>query len=92
MTATKSIGYPVTLASVRATGHHRFLEVFMKRAYEIEFSVAHDAISLYPRHPFHIHVNPFMHTRTGPDGMPETVWRDTLIVEKGKPASAAVDR
>ena len=44
-----------------------------------------DAASLYPRHPFHIHVNPFMHTRTGPDGAPEDVWRDTLIVEKGKP-------
>ena len=50
-----------------------------------EWILSTDATSLYPRHPFHIHVNPFIHTRTGPDGMPEKVWRDTLIVEKGKP-------
>ena len=41
--------------------------------------------SLAPNHPFHIHVNPFQHTRIGPDGQPETVWRDTVLVRKGKP-------
>lgn len=50
-----------------------------------EWILTTDATSLYPRHPFHIHVNPFLHTRTGPDGAPQDVWRDTLIVEKGKP-------
>ncbi len=50
-----------------------------------EWIVSTDATSLYPRHPFHIHVNPFMYTRIGPGGLPENVWRDTLIIEKGKP-------
>ena len=36
-------------------------------------------------HPFHIHVNPFQHTRLGPDGRNETIWRDTLLVVQGKP-------
>ena len=31
-------------------------------------------------HPFHIHVNPFQSTRTGPDGNDEIVWRDTLLI------------
>lgn len=39
----------------------------------------------HPRHPFHIHVNPFQHIRTGPDGKPETIWRDTLGVPFGEP-------
>jgi FtsP/CotA-like multicopper oxidase with cupredoxin domain len=37
-------------------------------------------------HPFHIHVNPFQTTRTGPDGEPQTVWRDTLFVRSDEPA------
>ena len=41
--------------------------------------------SLTPNHPFHIHVNPFQSIRAGPDGQPEIVWRDTLLVRKGKP-------
>jgi len=32
-------------------------------------------------HVFHIHVNPFQWTRTGPDGAPEQVWKDTLLVQ-----------
>lgn len=36
-------------------------------------------------HPFHIHVNPFEMERTGPDGMPETVWKDTVLVTVGDP-------
>jgi FtsP/CotA-like multicopper oxidase with cupredoxin domain len=40
--------------------------------------------SLYYAHPFHIHVNPFQTWRYGPDGMPESVWRDTLMVQRGK--------
>ena len=39
--------------------------------------------SLYYAHPFHIHVNPFQTWRFGPDGTPETVWRDTLLVRRG---------
>lgn len=31
-------------------------------------------------HVFHIHVNPFQWSRTGPDGKPERVWKDTLLV------------
>lgn len=50
-----------------------------------EWTLETAADSLAPNHPFHIHVNPFQHTRTGPDGRPETIWRDTLIVRKGKP-------
>jgi len=38
-----------------------------------------------PGHPFHIHINPFQHTRLDPDGKNETIWRDTLLVVQGKP-------
>lgn len=41
--------------------------------------------SLYYAHPFHIHVNPFQTWRFGPDGNPETVWRDTILVRQGVP-------
>ena len=34
-------------------------------------------------HPFHIHVNPFQMTRPGPQGVMETVWRDTQLVRPG---------
>jgi len=37
-----------------------------------------------PVHPFHIHVNPFQMTRTGPDGSIEKVWKDTLAVVIGE--------
>jgi FtsP/CotA-like multicopper oxidase with cupredoxin domain len=32
-------------------------------------------------HVFHIHVNPFQWSRTGPDGKAERVWKDTLLVQ-----------
>jgi len=31
-------------------------------------------------HVFHIHVNPFQATRLDPDGKPEVVWKDTVLV------------
>ncbi|MFL6214782.1 MAG: multicopper oxidase family protein [Blastocatellia bacterium] len=34
-------------------------------------------------HVFHIHVNPFQFSRTGPDGNPEMVWKDTLLIPGG---------
>lgn len=40
--------------------------------------------TLYFGHPFHIHVNPFQTWRYGPDGTPETLWRDTLMVRGGQ--------
>lgn len=44
----------------------------------------------FVNHPFHIHVNPFQHTRIGPDGKAEKIWRDTLLVHQkdkdGNPA------
>lgn len=43
------------------------------------------ADSLYYAHPFHIHINPFQTWRPGPDGAPETVWRDTILVKQGVP-------
>jgi FtsP/CotA-like multicopper oxidase with cupredoxin domain len=33
-------------------------------------------------HIFHIHTNPFQVDRTGPDGKPETVWRDSIVVPR----------
>lgn len=45
-----------------------------------EWTLSVDPNSLAPAHPFHIHINPFQVTRTGPDGMPEIVWKDTLLV------------
>ncbi len=41
--------------------------------------------SLRVNHPFHIHVNPFEHERIGPDGRPQRVWRDTLLVRQDTP-------
>lgn len=38
-------------------------------------------------HIFHIHTNPFQAYRTGPDGQPERVWRDTVIVAQGRPVT-----
>lgn len=35
-------------------------------------------------HVFHIHVNPFQMTRAGPDGQPEVIWKDTLLVNPGE--------
>jgi hypothetical protein len=34
-------------------------------------------------HVFHIHVNPFQYTRSGPNGNPELVWKDTLLIPAG---------
>jgi FtsP/CotA-like multicopper oxidase with cupredoxin domain len=34
-------------------------------------------------HVFHIHVNPFQTTRTGPNGAQEIVWMDTMLVPQG---------
>ncbi len=50
-----------------------------------EWTVSTDIESLAVRHPFHIHVNPFQMTRLDPDGNPEIVWKDTLIIEAGTP-------
>jgi hypothetical protein len=43
--------------------------------------------SLANEHPFHIHVNPFEMVRTGPDGKPETVWKDTLLIHADTPVT-----
>ena len=37
-----------------------------------------------PPHVFHIHVNPFQWLRQAPDGRPELVWKDTLLVQGPK--------
>lgn len=42
------------------------------------------ADSLYYAHPFHIHVNPFQTWRYGPEGEPELVWKDTLLIVQGQ--------
>ncbi len=36
-------------------------------------------------HPFHIHVNPFQYDRKDPNGKPERIWRDTLMIKEGHP-------
>jgi FtsP/CotA-like multicopper oxidase with cupredoxin domain len=41
---------------------------------------------LPPPHVFHIHVNPFLTFREGPDGKQEGVWKDTLLIQ-GDPVS-----
>lgn len=38
-----------------------------------------------PAHAFHIHTNPFETWRYGPDGKPELIWRDTVVVVQGQP-------
>lgn len=44
-----------------------------------------DTTPFFPAHPFHIHVNPFQHTRKVPNKKLETIWRDTLLVIKNQP-------
>jgi FtsP/CotA-like multicopper oxidase with cupredoxin domain len=39
-------------------------------------------------HVFHIHINPFQVSRTGPDGRPQWVWKDTQIVPAGDTVTA----
>ena len=34
-------------------------------------------------HVFHIHVNPFQYARSGPNGNPELVWKDTVLIPAG---------
>ncbi|MEH2080312.1 MAG: multicopper oxidase family protein [Nostoc sp.] len=60
----------------------RFLE--LGKTEEWSLAVGKTPASV-PGHPFHIHINPFQHTRLGPDGKNETIWRDTLLVMQGKP-------
>ncbi|HEY2070343.1 MAG TPA: multicopper oxidase family protein [Rhizomicrobium sp.] len=43
--------------------------------------------SVAPVHPFHIHVNPFWMERAGPDGKPQMVWKDTLLIHQNAPVS-----
>ena len=50
-----------------------------------EWTVLTDLESLGARHPFHIHVNPFQVTRLDPDGNPEMIWKDTLVIVSGEP-------
>jgi FtsP/CotA-like multicopper oxidase with cupredoxin domain len=49
-----------------------------------EWILQTDERSLAPTHPFHIHINPFQHVRIGPDGQPEKIWRDTVLVTRDK--------
>jgi len=50
-----------------------------------EWEVSTAPASLAPSHPFHIHVNPFQVMRTGPDGKPEIVWKDTFLITSQDP-------
>lgn len=50
-----------------------------------EWTVLTDPESIAAHHPFHIHVNPFQVTRLDPDGSPEIVWKDTLMIVQGQP-------
>lgn len=50
-----------------------------------EWNLTTSDASLAPSHPFHIHVNPFLHQRSNPQGKLEKVWRDTLLVTQGHP-------
>lgn len=38
--------------------------------------------SLLANHPFHIHVNPFEVMRTGVNGQPEKVFKDTFLIKR----------
>jgi FtsP/CotA-like multicopper oxidase with cupredoxin domain len=58
-------------------------ELKLNTASKWTLSVADSSLAL--THPFHIHVNPFEMTRIGPDGKPETVWKDTILVHQGQP-------
>ena len=50
-----------------------------------EWKLSTSLDSLAPAHPFHIHVNPFQVERTGPNGLKQKVWKDTLMVRAGEP-------
>src|SRR6185312_10360233 len=38
-------------------------------------------------HIFHIHTNPFLVVRRGPNDEDETVWKDSIVVPKGQPVT-----
>jgi FtsP/CotA-like multicopper oxidase with cupredoxin domain len=43
-----------------------------------------DVWSNNSQHPFHIHVNPFQMDRLDPNGKPETIWKDTILVKSSE--------
>jgi FtsP/CotA-like multicopper oxidase with cupredoxin domain len=47
---------------------------------------ANNGIPALP-HVFHIHVNPFQMERLGPGGVPQTVWKDTVLVPPTDPVT-----
>lgn len=57
--------------------HRRLLELGRAETWNLR--------SDFASHPFHIHVNPFQHERRGPDGRPQRVWRDTLLLREKQP-------
>jgi FtsP/CotA-like multicopper oxidase with cupredoxin domain len=71
------------LASDHPFSHDRVRQLKLGNTEEWILNTRQD--SLYYAHPFHIHVNPFQTWRVGPDGTPETVWRDTILVRQGVP-------
>jgi len=55
----------------------------LKLATASQWTLQIDPSSVAPEHPFHIHVNPFEMVRTDPNGNPETIWKDTLMIHQG---------
>jgi FtsP/CotA-like multicopper oxidase with cupredoxin domain len=53
----------------------------VKIVQHLDTSAEWDVYSNNGQHPFHIHVNPFQMDRIGPDGNPETIWKDTILVK-----------
>jgi FtsP/CotA-like multicopper oxidase with cupredoxin domain len=45
------------------------------------------SVEVVAPHVFHIHVNPFLWRRPGPNGRPEWVWKDTLLIPAGQSVS-----
>jgi FtsP/CotA-like multicopper oxidase with cupredoxin domain len=58
-------------------------QIKLNTASQWHLQVAATSVAL--THPFHIHVNPFELQRSGPDGQPETVWKDTILVHQNTP-------
>ena len=63
----------------------RKLKLNAVEEWDVSVHVEPNSIVKVKTHPFHIHVNPFQVTRAGPDGKPETVWRDTFLVTSQDP-------
>ncbi len=79
---------PIPQALAFMAADHTFDELNHRRVklgHTAEWILNTQEDTLYYAHPFHIHINSFQVMRMGPGGVPELIWRDTVMVNQGIP-------